>query len=203
MAGSLPKINQNPVEDLVAGATKLDQFQAAVQQAQQEGLIEAPKPTIYNGDLPDNLTDLDDDDLGDLLNKQSQWCGWVELVLARTTAAKNTAIVREEFIRAKIRSTLKAEARAEGKKLTVQDLNDSLEITQSVVEATAQRVRCENLFLLVKAHNARAQLGWDTISRRITQRGQEVERMKRESNVAGMNQTPTFQQRAFNRPSQG
>jgi hypothetical protein len=64
-------------------------------------------------------------------------------------------------------------------------------------EAKSRVLYTEAVYKLTKTIRDKAQRNWETISRRITQRGQEIDRMKRESNVAGV---PIMAGRAFRRP---
>jgi hypothetical protein len=67
-----------------------------------------------------------------------------------------------------------------------------------VVDAQSKALYYEAIYRLTKAAMKNAQRNWDTISRRITQRGQAIERMKREQNVGSI----PVQARAFRRPNQ-
>lgn len=195
---TLPKLSVSQPEDLAAGAAKLDQYSNALNAVHEMGLADPPKPLNHDGALPNDLTSLEDNVLGDLLARQSSWYAYVSTILAKSSSGRDMAVARETFIRARVRSMIKAESKAVGQKMTVQDLNDEVESHSSVVEAQANTLYTEHVWRLVKVHAEYAEMAWQTISRRITQRGQEIDRMRREGNVAGV---PTHA--AFRRPGQG
>jgi hypothetical protein len=152
--------------------------------------------------MPQDLTELGDDELGDLLNNLSQYCGYAEYQLALASVARDEAEARLDYISARVRIGIKAnhaELRAEGEgKLTEKDKNDLVETEPRVVAARSESLYADASYHLIKVIRDKTQRDWETVSRRITQRGQEVERMRREANVSHV---PTAA-RTFRRPGQ-
>jgi hypothetical protein len=194
-SGSLGAIELRAPEELDVGAKRLDVYQDALMQVQSKGIMAPSLPASgYRGEMPQDLTGLDDDDLGDLLNNLSQFTGFVESELAQAQAKLDAAKSQFEFTYARVRIGVKA--LAEGR-ITDRDKTDLVITDPRVVEAQAKVLYSESIYRLTRTIREQAQRNWETVSRRITQRGQEVERMKRDHNVAGI-QAPTG--RFYRRP---
>lgn len=198
MPGALGRLDLRPPEDIERGKALLTTPPgAALEYLHSRGLdLAAPPRSGYKGEMPAVLTSLDDEMLGNLLNDLSAWCAFVESELARATTERDAATEHLDFVRARVRLGLKLDE--DGKKLTVQDKNDRVETDPRVVEAASRELYIESVYTLTRVIRDRAQRDWDTVSRRITQRGQEVERFKREANVAGI---PVTGSRSFVRRS--
>jgi len=149
----------------------------------KKGIVHAGRPQGVSGELPADLSSLDDTQLGDLLNNLSRWCGYLDTELTRAAAYKKQAEVHLAKTMARVRLTLRVDS--DGKKLTDSDKNDQVECDPRVVEASYQELYHFTVWSVVRGERDKAQKDWDTISRRITQRGQEVNRTRREINVAG------------------
>lgn len=148
------------------------------------GVPTVPRPIYTNGEFPTNITQLDDDDLGDLLNRIQNWLGWIENETARADAQYNVAKTAAEFVRARVRIAIRADAKKSGiHKLSADEAKDHMTADPRVVHATRQEQYYEVLFELTKGCREKARRDWETVSRRITQRGQEIERMRREQNL--------------------
>lgn len=195
---TLPKLNLLPPEDIEVGQNRLT---TAVTDAQnsllQKGLTPVTAPSGYKGEMPHDLTSLDDDDLGDILNNLSAWCAYVDYELAQASSQRDAANAALETCMARIRLAYKTDE--EGRKLTVQEKSDLVLNDPRVNVAQSKALYYETLYTLTRVYRETAQRNWETVSRRITQRGQEVDRMKRQSNVAGV---PASATRAFRRPGQ-
>lgn len=196
--GTLGRLELTPPEDLEAGVQKLNVYGNAVNAVL--GALNGPLPVAphngFRGEMPAEITSLDDERLGNLLNDVSQWCGFLEVETAKATAARAEAEATADFVRSRVRLAMKIDPET-NKKLTVQDKNDMVEVDPRVVRATASLLYTETVYSLTKVLRDKAQRDWDTISRRITQRGQGIERMKRENNVGGV---PSQASRSFRRP---
>jgi len=198
-SGSLGTIEARPPEELDTGAKRLDVYQDALTQVQSRGIIAPSLPTSgYRGEMPQDITSLDDNDLGDLLNNLSQYTGYVESELAQAQAKLDSAKAQFDFTYARVRIGVKMSM--EGR-LTDRDKTDLVVTDPRVVEAQARVLYSESVYRLTRTIREQAQRNWETVSRRITQRGQEVERMKREHNVAGITGPPQTG-RFFRRPGQ-
>lgn len=159
----------------------------------QLGIPQLQKPGEAIATLPRDLTQLTDDQLGQLLNTLGQWVGYIDQQLATTDGERQSADAYLTFIQARIRIEIK---RVSERKLTTQDKNDMMETNPQVVDAKNKAMFWESTYRLTKSLRDSVQLAWETVSRRITQRGQEVDRMRRESSVAGMPEVS----RTFRRP---
>jgi hypothetical protein len=187
-----------PPEELDTGSKRLDTYQDALAQVQSRGIMAPSLPgSGYRGEMPQDLTGLDDNDLGDLLNNLSQYTGYVESELSHAQTKLDSAKAQFEFCYARVRIGVKAAS--EGR-VTDRDKTDLVITDPRVVESQAKVLFAEGIYRLTRTIRDQAQRNWETVSRRITQRGQEVERMKREHNIAGV-QGPPQTGRFFRRPN--
>jgi hypothetical protein len=194
---ALPNLSMM-TEPLDSGVSKLNVVDRAV--AMVTSILPAPQSIStgdFRGEMPQSLAAMDDDDLGDLLTKVGEWTAYVEFELAKADTARKQSEAQLNFTKASIRLSLKAD-QLSGKKLTVSDKNDLMTTHPHVVDATAKAIFDESVYQMMRAIAEKAQRNWDTISRRITQRGQQVERIKRENNVASL---PAQTARHFRRPT--
>jgi|SRR6267154_447122 len=158
------------------------------------GIPQLTKPGLAISALPNDLTTLSDNDLGNLLSTLGQWVGYIDQQLANTDSERKSADAYLTFIQARVRIEIKQHSTE--KRLTTQDKNDMMETNPTVVDAKDKSMFWESTYRLTKSLRDSVQLAWETVSRRITQRGQEVDRMRRETNVAGMPSAA----RTFHRP---
>lgn len=192
--GTLGKLDMRPPEDPETGASQLDVHNDALAHVQSKGIQMPALPSNgFQGVMPIDLTSLDDDELGDLLNNLSQYCGYIDVELSVAQIKLETAKAQYDFIYARVRVGVKANT--EGK-MTDRDRTDLVVTDPRVVRAQAAMLYAEATYRLTKNIRDQVQRNWDTVSRRITQRGQEIERMRRETNVAGV----PAQGRTFVRP---
>lgn len=159
----------------------------ALQTLTKRGLDLPERPKLEMNELwetLDNLTQLDDVRLGDLLNKMGNFCSYVDGQLAVADVEREEAQARYDFITARIRMALKEDT--DGRKLTVSDKSDIALTRDEVKDAKEQLMNKEAVYKYTRTVRDKAQRAFDTVSRRITQRGQEIERMKREGNVGAV-----------------
>jgi hypothetical protein len=160
------------------------------------GIPQLTKPGRTIATLPEDLTTLSDDQLGDLLSVLGQWVGYIDQQLANTDGQRKSADAYLTFIQARARIEIKQ--RSTEKRMTTQDKNDMMETSPTVLDAKDKAMFWESTYRLTKSLRDSVQLAWETVSRRITQRGQEVDRMRRENNVAGIPSAV----RTFRRPGE-
>lgn len=185
MPGSLGRLDLLPPEDLdIIHDGLTTAYQDAAKALLGRGIDTAGPPQGFHGEMPANLTSLDDGRVGDLLNQLSAWCGYLDVELSKASATKHQAEAHLTTTRARIRLSLKADE--EGKKLTGPDKDDRVECDPRVVEATRQELYYYTYYIILRGVRDEAQKNWETVSRRITQRGQEVGRMRRDVGVAGI-----------------
>lgn len=184
MAGALGPLNLMPPEDIGRIDSALStSVQSALEELQKRGLTAARPPENFHGEMPNDLTSLDDEGIGDLLNNLSRYTGYLDTQLSIANAYLRQAEEHVKKSRARIRLTFKVDE--EGKKLAVPDKDDRVEADPRIVEATRREIYYFTFYTVLKSMRDEAQRNWETVSRRITQRGQEVGRIRREGNVAG------------------
>jgi hypothetical protein len=199
MAGVLGNIRLAPPEDLDVIRKRLTVHDDAMQSIVKMGLVPAGPPISgYKGEMPRELSSLDDEQLGDLLNDLSAWCDFIDAAHSDAVTVHREAEEILSSTRASVRIKLKADE--DGKKLTVQDKNDYVELDPDVVTARSSELYAFTRLTVLRQMREAGQKKWETVSRRITQRGQEVERNKRGENVAGV---PMAATRGFVRRGRG
>lgn len=203
MAGVLPQVSATKLAPLPETPQQLTGFNTT-QQAMETIVYQMgiPLPTKesfrpgFNGELPPSLTDLNDEQLGDLLNDFSKYAEYVGFCVARADGERADAEAAMNFLMARIRLSLREGP--DGKKLAQKDKDDMV-IADERVKVAMERFRyCDAVYSITKKVADNAKLAWETVSRRITQRGQEVERMRREHTVGSVPMDPA---RSFRRPS--
>ena len=185
MPGVLGRLDLLPPEDF----ENIDEgmrtaYVDAMKELERKGIVSAGPPGDYKGEMPDDLASLDDEALGDLLNQLSRRCGFLDVELMKAAGLKKQSEVRLTKTMARVRLMLKVDE--EGKKLTGPDKDDRVEVDPRVVEASRAEVYHYTFYSVLKGIRDEAQKNWETVSRRITQRGQEVNRMRRDVNVGGV-----------------
>lgn len=194
---TLGRLDIHPPEDLAVGVQKMNVFADALRSVLEKGVTE-PKPSgTYHGEMPEQITLLDDEKLGDLLNNISQWCGFLEMEVAKASALEKQSEKQLDFVKSRLRIGMKFDT--EGKKLAVKDKDDMVEVDPRVVDANAKYLYDNTVYSLTRVLRDKSQRDWETVSRRITQRGQAIDRARRDGNVQGM-PSPAQLSRAFRRP---
>jgi len=177
----LPVLDTREQVDLPHAINSLRVVEHADSYVASLGIGRHPQPT-FQGDLPAALTTLSDNQLGDLLNDAGKWCSYVQEQLAIASARREEARKVMDLTEASIRVSLGA---LSDKKMTVQDKNDAVTVHPKTVEASANLLYWETVHQYLRVISDAAQRNWDTVSRRITQRGQDLGRGGREGNIAG------------------
>lgn len=194
MSRALGNIRLGQPEDIETIQNKLDVYGSAMESLSSVGLLPPSLPVDYRGEMPHDLSSLDDEKLGDLLNKLSSWCDFVDSEHAKALSQHRVAEEILSSTRANIRVKLKADD--EGKKLAQKDKDDWVDLDTDVVDARAQELYCFTRLTRLRQMREAAQKKWETVSRTITLRGQEVDRLRRNENVAGV---PMRATRSFTR----
>lgn len=178
--------------------TVLKQYSSGLDDAKrsilEKGFSMPTKPISgFNGQIPSDTVSLGDDELGDLLVQLSNWIEWAEIEMMQIKAQVDASKKKVDFLHSNIRIA----SRNSGEKMTVQDKLDVTNCDKRVIEEEAKLLFYEAQYDLIRVMVNGAKTNWDTISRRITQRGQDLERMKRVDNVN--NQTSNLRS-PFRRP---
>lgn len=178
---SLPPLNMLQT-DAETGLKQLDVVSDAIRSLTEIGITFPVKPKNgFDGTLPP-LSDVDDDELGDLLQQLNEWIGFVEVEFAKVEGELEVSKAQYEFIQANVRIFLKSNG--EGK-MTVQDKTDAMRNDKRVADAHSRYLFNFTKYNILRALRNKSQGAWDTVSRRITQRLAEKDRSKRGENVMG------------------
>ena len=148
----------------------------------------------YGGTMPHDIINLTDTELGTLLNQLAAWHDYTQFQLAEAHMNQTKAQEELDFTEAKIRLTYTHDG--EGKKLTVGERQDRVKVDSRYVAARSRQIYYETVYTYTRAIERSADRNWQTVSRRITQRGQDLERDRR--NLGVQNQsitTPMFGRR--------
>lgn len=168
----------NEIETLEAGQLRLQVTLDVLEGLKQRGIYQIRQQS-YRPEIPPNITSLDDNQLGNLLNQISIYAGFVEEEVAKAKAESDVAKARESFGRARVR----IELRDSDRKLKPDDIRDRTETDKRIVGLVAITRYQTAIYDYAQAVQKSVQGDWDTVSRRITQRGQEIERFRREGNI--------------------
>ncbi len=162
---------------------------AVLAEFQRRGFIIPAAPTwvvngvvsTYQGDIPSDLTVLTDQQLGQLLSMLSGWLAFTGIQMAIARMEKTVANSQLEFTEATIRFSYKYDE--DNKKRTVQERDDMVHCDRRYVEAHRSYIYLDSFCTLVELVHKSAEQNYNAVSRRITQRGQEIDRGNRNSGV--------------------
>lgn len=173
-----------PLDD---GLALFDQkLQQALLKLQQEGFYMPHAPyynnggvnTYYRGELPTDLTEQTDQQLGWYLSMLSTWNAYVQTKLAEADLNRTITEEKLKFLTAKLNVALIGHKHGT-KALTGPQVKAIVESDRRYVEINITFCSNEATYKMVKAAAESAETNWWTVSRRITQRGQELERDRR------------------------
>ena len=129
--------------------------------------------------------------MGVLLADSSQYVGYIEVELAKAEVEMNAAQAALDYVSARIRLTLRGLSKEETRgRLSEKDKTDMVITEPRVVEAQKKADYWTAVYRILRAIRDRSQRDWESISRRITQRGQDIQRQVRQGSVAGAPMTP-------------
>lgn len=166
---------------LEEGAQKYNVVKDQVQDAIiKMGIPPAGPPADgFRGEMPDDITQLSDVELGKLLGKLDAWCEYTSVQLALVRSDRDAAEKELDLIAAKLRTRLKFDSET-GKKLTNTEREDLIKSDARYVEAQSKVLYYEGLYRYTEAIAEAAERSFKTVSRRITQRGQDLHRANRD-----------------------
>lgn len=144
----------------------------------------------YDGKLPHNLTDLNDNELGYWLGMVTEYQHYVNWCVAEAQMNRNSSTKELDMVSAKLRLSYKYDEN--GKKRTEQERDDMMTLDGRFVEAQSRALYYEGYHRFVQMIQKNADQTYNAISRRITQRGQDLERERRASNIQGYQGPPQF-----------
>jgi hypothetical protein len=167
------------------GVASLSVAQQALEEVTKRGFRFPSLPQqTYQGVLPPNIVQMTDEQIGSLLNEIATWTSYAETQLSLAKQSRNEMEGKLGFIRARIRVALKASD--DHRKLSNPDKDDIVNTDPRVLQAQRDFLYTEAVYDYTKQFVSAAQRDWDTVSRRITQRGQEVERSRRGENISNI-----------------
>ena len=184
-----PNISLDDAVGLIQGA-----YQQALGRFQQLGFQEPRKP-MFDGQIPSDLTKLSDNDLGSLLTLLTEWNNFVGSMTARSQMELKTAQEVFDLVEAKLSALYHRDE--EGKRRSDAERKFAVRCDQRYAHARAQLITAEAYNTILGAVVDAASKSYAAVSRRITQRGQEIERGNRTMNVQNM---PVPGQPMFRRP---
>lgn len=128
----------------------------------------------YQGQIPPDLTILSDDHLGMYMTLLSNWIEYVGGKVALTDNARTQAKEQMKFVAARIRLTFKNDE--EGKRRSNPERDDMVTTDPRFVEANSRYLYFENLHAYTKTALEAAEQKYKAVSRRVTQRENEISR---------------------------
>lgn len=135
----------------------------------------------YQGHLPADLPSLNDNSLGLYMGLLSEWNNYVQAQLAEASVqlAKSKSVL--EHVEAKLRIAYGVDEN--DKKRTVQERDDLKTSDRRFIQANSDVIYWDTLYTSIRAIANSADQAFSAVSRRITQRGQEIDRNNRNGNV--------------------
>jgi len=174
--------------DLNTGLALFDQhLQKALTNLQNNGFYMPHPPHYqgqggvsvwYRGELPPDISELSDQQLGWYMSMLSSWNGYVQTKLAEADLNRTNAEEKLNFLQAKLQVALIGQKHG-NKSLTVSQVKAIIESDKRYVEIKIAYIEFETHYKMIRAAAEAAESNWWTVSRRITQRGQELERDRR------------------------
>lgn len=179
--GSLNLLAPAPIEE---GTAALSVAQLAFDHVVRQGFVFPPRPHQgYQGVLPTNLVQLSDEQLGDTMNQISGWLSYAQPELAKARSARDEAEAKMEFTKSRLRLAIKATTE---KRTSNPEMDDMVVTDQRFIAAHRNYLFAEAVYDYTRQLVEMAQRDWDTVSRRITQRGQDTDRNIRGHNVGNV-----------------
>jgi hypothetical protein len=145
---------------------------------------------VYNGWIPPDLTKLKDDELGGFLGLLSGWLDYVQQQLADAHGSMTIANAKLEFVNAHLLMIHKREG---DKKRPEPERKAMVLIDKRYIEAQTESIYNETYYRHVKAIATAAEQNYSAVSRRISQRQQDVERQRRTTGALNAPVGPFFQ----------
>lgn len=139
-------------------------------------------PMAYQGHIPPNLPDLNDNQLGYYMGLLSEWNNYVQTQLAEASVQLAKARSILEHVEAKLRIAYGTDNETD-KKRTVQERDDFKTSDRRYIQANSDVIYWDTIYTSIRAVANAAEQGFAAVSRRITQRGQEIDRNGRNNGI--------------------
>jgi len=138
----------------------------------------------YDGEappMPDDITNISDAELGEHLNKQTQWAGYVAQKLAEFESYYTVILNELEFTQANIHTDYLRDPDIKGTKIT--ERKEFLKTDKRFVSLNREKLRYEVICNILKANLNASNNNWVNLSRQITLKGQDQQREFRSHNA--------------------
>ncbi len=187
--------NFNPANDAsIEEGIRLyeEKAQHALNLLHQKGFGPRQAPTMnsqigvvsYQGTIPTNLPELSDDQLGYYMGLLTEWNAYVQYQLAESDVHREKAKAILEHVEAKLRIAFGRDE--EDKKRSNPERDDYMRADRRYLQANSDLIYWETLYAHIKAIANSAEQAFSAVSRRITQRGQEIDRGNRGNTVSNI-----------------
>jgi len=163
--------------------------QAALEALRQKG-FGVPNPpmiqsniglVVYQGTIPTNLPELDDNQLGYYMGLLTEWNNYVQYQLAEANVKLAEAKSVLELVEGKLRIAYQVDEN--DKKRSNPERDDYMKTDQRYVVANSDVIYWDTMYTSIRAIANSAEQAFAAVSRRITQRGQEIDRSNRGGTV--------------------
>jgi hypothetical protein len=181
--------NTMPIEE--GQALYEDRAQQAISMLAYKGFGGAKPPMMqtaagnmpYQGNIPTNLPEMSDNELGYYMGLLSEWNNYVQQQLAESSVnfTKSKAVL--EHVEANLRIAYQVDEN--DKKRSNPERDDYMTSDRRYVEAKSNVIYWDTLYTSIRAVANSAEQAFSAVSRRITQRGQEIDRTNRVSGTTG------------------
>lgn len=186
--------NTMPIEE--GQALYEDRAQRALSVLAHKGFGGAKPPMMhttagsmpYQGSIPANLPELNDNELGVYLGLLSEWNNYVQQQLAEASVNFTKAKAILEHVEANLRIAYQIDEN--DKKRSNPERDDYMTSDRRFVEAKSNVIYWDTLYTSIKAIANSAEQAFAAVSRRITQRGQEIDRNNRVGGTTGQSNIP-------------
>lgn len=132
-------------------------------------------------DMPEDITNIPDYELGEYLNKQTQWAGYLSQKLAEYESYYTVILNELEFTQANIHTDYLKDDNISRTKIT--ERKELMKTDKRYVALNREKLRYEIICNIIKANLNATNNNWVNLSRQITLKGQDQQREFRTSNA--------------------
>lgn len=192
----MKSFNYNSEVSLEEAKQILDIEEGVQKKLQQKGFIMATKPAFqdstgashyFDGTIPHDLTQLNDQQLGFYMSMVTAWMDWVGCEKTLYDMSRTVAQAQLDVFESKLR--LKNKTDEEGKRRSNPERDDIVNADRHVLEARSKWIELDAMYSYINQQYKSAEQKYAALSRRVTQTTNEHSRHNRNINMA--NQRPT------------
>ncbi len=147
--------------------------------------------TEYRGELPTDVTSLSDQQLGWYLSMLATWAAYCQTKFAEADINRSVLKEKLEFLEAKLTVSLIGEKRG-NKLLSNPQIRAVVTSDRRYLDIKQSLIYWEAFYRITKAATEAAETNWWTVSRRITQKGQALDKDNRVTNAHNVTSGPLF-----------